>query len=157
MVQRKSEEQPVRVEREAEQAPQVPAGTSEQPQALAPAPGARGETVREPRAAEPFEGSVLRELTDELGLTRPGPGGHRRSDAWLREEVCERLWRDPHVDVGEVSVEVKHGTVVLEGTVPERAMKHRIEDIAAGCRGVYDVENRIRVTSGASPPGAGIV
>jgi osmotically-inducible protein OsmY len=37
----------------------------------------------------------------------------------IREEVCERLWAEPHVEVGDVSVEVKDGVVTLEGTVPD--------------------------------------
>jgi osmotically-inducible protein OsmY len=59
--------------------------------------------------------------------------------------VCERLWRDPRVDVSDVSVEVSDAVVTLEGSVPDRQMKHAIEDIAASCRGVMEVENRIRV------------
>jgi osmotically-inducible protein OsmY len=35
--------------------------------------------------------------------------------------------------------------VVLEGTVPERRMKHAIEDLADACPGIQDIENRIRV------------
>ena len=102
--------------------------------------------------------SILRQLTDELGITRPGPKGHQRSDTRGREDVCERLAHEPRVDVSDVTVEVKDGAVTLEGTVPHRQMKHAIEDMAAGCRGVVHVENRIRVTEiRASPPGAGIV
>ena len=46
----------------------------------------------------------------------------------------------------EFKVEVKDGKVRLEGSVPERTMKHRIEDIAEECSGVKDVDNRIRVS-----------
>ena len=41
---------------------------------------------------------------------------------------------------------VRDGVVQLDGTVRLRRMKHDIEDIAANCPGVEDVENRIRVT-----------
>jgi osmotically-inducible protein OsmY len=116
-----------------------------------------GGPVRERGAAGEDDGGILRGLADELGITRPVPADHPRSDMRVREDVCERLWRDPHVDVGEVSVEVNDGIVVLEGSVPQRQMKHRIEDIAAGTAGVHDVENRIRVSAGASPRGAGNV
>ena len=54
--------------------------------------------------------------------------------------------QSPFIDAGEVSVEVKDGKVSLEGTVPDRSMKHRIEDIAEQCIGVKDVDNRIRVS-----------
>jgi hypothetical protein len=49
------------------------------------------------------------------------------------------------VDASDVSVDVRSGRVVLEGTVPERHMKHRIEDIAEQCFGVTDVDNNVRV------------
>ena len=99
-------------------------------------------------AASPSDGT-LRKITDELGLTQPDPTAHeQRPDERLREEVCEHLWRGAHVDVSEVTVDVQGGVVTLQGTVPHRQMKHAIEDIVATCRGVRDVENRIRVQTG---------
>jgi hypothetical protein len=94
---------------------------------------------------QPENRGLLRTLTDGLGITRSGPKGYQRSDERIREDVCERLWQDARVDVGDVSVEVSAGVVRLEGTVPQRPMKHAIEDIVASCRGVKDVENAIRV------------
>ena len=88
---------------------------------------------------------IFNRVAVSLGLRRPGPKNYQRSDERIREDICERLWHDPHLDVGDVSVEVANGTVGLEGTVPHRHMKHRIEDIAASAVGVKDVENRIRV------------
>lgn len=80
---------------------------------------------------------------------RKGPKGYVRSDEHLRDDVCERLYRCPRVDVSEVSVEVDHGTVSLQGGVPERQMKHAIEDIVAQCFGVREIDNRIRVMRGS--------
>lgn len=74
-----------------------------------------------------------------------GPKGYKRSDERIHEDICERLIDSDHVDCGDVSVEVKDGTVTLEGTVPDRYMKYEIEDIADSCSGVRDVENNIRV------------
>lgn len=73
------------------------------------------------------------------------PKGYVRSDDRIRDDVCEMLYRAPGVDVSNVSVETKSGTVTLEGTVPDRRMKHRIEDLCEHCIGVNDVDNRIRV------------
>ena len=50
-----------------------------------------------------------------------------------------------YVDASDVSIEVKDGKVTLEGSVPERRMKHTIEDAVDECIGVKDIENRIRV------------
>ena len=108
-------------------------------------------------SASPGEGT-LRKITDELGITQPAsshqhtsqpaPGAGQRSDARIREDVCERLLHEARVDVSDVSVEVHEAVVTLEGSVRYRDMKHAIEDIVASCRGVADVENRIRVARG---------
>ena len=59
--------------------------------------------------------------------------------------MCERLAHALDIDVSDVTVQVQDGCVVLDGTVPSRWMKHDIEDLADGCMGVRDVENRVRV------------
>jgi hypothetical protein len=51
------------------------------------------------------------------------------------------------IDAGDVTIEVQTGKVSLEGTVPERRMKHVIEDIVDACPGVQDIDNRLRVAS----------
>ena len=76
-----------------------------------------------------------------------GPKGYQRSDARIREDVCERLMQEDRIDSSEVTVDVYDAVVVLHGSVPERRMKHAIEDVAARCAGVVDVDNRIRVSA----------
>lgn len=76
-----------------------------------------------------------------------GPKGYQRSDERLKEDISERLMMADHVDSSEVTVNVVGGKVTLEGSVPDRYMKHYIEDLADRCPGVQDVDNRIRVTS----------
>jgi hypothetical protein len=73
------------------------------------------------------------------------PKGYRRSDERIREELCETIMRRPDVDASEVDVLVKDGEVTLTGTVHERRMKRRIEDIAEDILGVADVHNQIKV------------
>jgi hypothetical protein len=79
------------------------------------------------------------------GMRGRTPKGYTRSDDRIKDDVCEQLYRTPDIDVSEVTVEARNGTVTLEGTVPDRRMKHRIEDLCEQCIGVQDVENRIRV------------
>lgn len=74
-----------------------------------------------------------------------GPKGYTRSDERIREDICERLHHEPYIDVREVGVQVRDGTVTLEGTVPRRVMKHRIEDICEACSGVREIDDRISV------------
>ncbi len=76
---------------------------------------------------------------------RTGPKGYQRSDERLREDISERLMQADHIDSSEVTVQVLGGKVILEGTVPDRYMKHEIEDLAVSAPGVQDIENRIRV------------
>lgn len=76
---------------------------------------------------------------------RRGPKGYHRSDERIKEDICERLMQREHIDAGDVTVEVKESRVTLEGQVPERRMKHEIEDIVDSVMGVQDVDNRIHV------------
>jgi hypothetical protein len=94
-------------------------------------------------------GSFSQGGTGRLGhWPRRGPKGYQRSDERIREDICERLIRSEHIDSSEVTIEVSGGNVTLEGTVPDRRMKHAIEDMAEATFGVNDVENRVRVARG---------
>jgi hypothetical protein len=84
---------------------------------------------------------------------RRGPKGWRRSDAALHDAVCERLARSHDLEVADVSVEIRDGHVTLEGTVADRPMKRAIEDRIAGCAGVSDVDNRLKVMRPGAAPG----
>jgi osmotically-inducible protein OsmY len=97
------------------------------------APGQRGESRHHERPG------LLRRLF------KRGPKGYQRSDERLREDISERLMESHDVDSSEVSVLVVSGKVTLDGTVPDRYMKHYIEDLVDACPGVQDIDNRIRV------------
>lgn len=74
-----------------------------------------------------------------------GPKGYTRSDERIADDISEQLWRAEHIDSSEVAVAVENGMVKLSGTVPERWMRHGIEDVADSCMGVKDIENNVRV------------
>src|SRR5690606_15411737 len=76
-----------------------------------------------------------------------GPRNYTRSDERITEDLCERLTRDHDVDASGIEVKVANGTATLEGTVSQRWMKHRAEDLADSCSGVRNVENRLKVRS----------
>lgn len=83
-----------------------------------------------------------------------GPRGWTRSDARIREEICERMARHGHLDASRLRVEVTDGEVTLEGEVPNRLQKRLAEDIADRVLGVVDVHNRLtlpRSTTRATP------
>jgi hypothetical protein len=86
---------------------------------------------------------------------RRGPRNYERSDERIHEEIHERLTHALHIDVHDVTVEVKAAKVTLYGTVPHRVMKHAIEDIVAACPGVKDIENKLTVALIAPWPQSG--
>lgn len=93
--------------------------------------------------------SGVRRLPKKARKYPPGPKGYQRTDERIREEICDELMQTDHIDSSEVTVDVAAAKVTLDGTVPERWMKHAIEDLADACPGVQDVENRIRIKSAA--------
>jgi osmotically-inducible protein OsmY len=81
-----------------------------------------------------------------------GPRNYTRSDDRIREDINEQLMDADDIDASDVSVEVKDGVVTLSGSVEQRWLKHRIEDMADNCNGVKDVRNEIRVQSRSDWP-----
>jgi osmotically-inducible protein OsmY len=88
--------------------------------------------------ADPYRGT-------QRGFRGIGPKNYVRSDERIAEDINETLMDADDIDASQVSVRVKDGVVTLEGTVEQRWIKHRIEDVAEGCSGVRDIENRIRL------------
>jgi osmotically-inducible protein OsmY len=86
-----------------------------------------------------------------------GPKNYTRSDERIRDDLNERLTDSDEIDASGISVDVNSGVATLTGTVEQRWMKHRAEDLAEACSGVRDVNNQIRVTNasqGSSTMGA---
>jgi hypothetical protein len=81
------------------------------------------------------------------GFRGLGPKGYRRSDERLQEDICERLTDDPMIDASDVTVQVAGGVVTLEGSVSDRRLKHRIEDMVEQCGGVGEIRNNLSVKS----------
>jgi BON domain len=75
-----------------------------------------------------------------------GPKNWRPSDERIRETVNELLTDHDGVDATEVEVMVENCDVTLTGEVGSRWEKRLAEDIAASCRGVHDVHNRLKVS-----------
>lgn len=74
-----------------------------------------------------------------------GPSSYRRADARVLDDVHERLCDDDLLDASDIEVRCEDGVITLEGTVEDRRMKHRAEDLADSVRGVDRIDNRIRV------------
>ena len=74
-----------------------------------------------------------------------GPKNWRPSDERIRETVNELLTDHDGIDPTDVEVTVENADVTLTGEVGSRWEKRLAEDIAASCRGVHDVHNRLKV------------
>lgn len=74
-----------------------------------------------------------------------GPVAYQRPDSSIREEICEILTYDSHIDASEIEVSVEDGEVTLDGTVTDRSQKKRAQGLADSISGIRDVHNRITV------------
>jgi len=74
-----------------------------------------------------------------------GPKGYKRSDERTREDVCDAIAHQGHIDATDVEVKVEGGIVTLSGTVIHRHDKRGLEHIAERCRGVHEVHNELRL------------
>jgi hypothetical protein len=95
-------------------------------------------------------GHGIRSLFRDEGSGHPdhrgrGPKGYARSDERIREDLCERLTENPHLDASEIEVGVQSREVTLSGTVSTRFEKRHAEDIADAVSGVGHVQNNLRV------------
>jgi osmotically-inducible protein OsmY len=69
----------------------------------------------------------------------------QRSDDRIREDVCERLTEDPHIDASDIEVAVEGGEVTLIGSIKSRTVKHYVEDLVERVSGVRHVQNNLRI------------
>jgi osmotically-inducible protein OsmY len=74
-----------------------------------------------------------------------GPKGFKRSDARIKELVCERLTFSKDVDASGFEVAVSEGLVTLEGVVNNKKEKWIAEDLIDDISGVRDVHNHLTV------------
>jgi hypothetical protein len=74
-----------------------------------------------------------------------GPKSYQRSDERVKEDVSERLRDDPRIDASEITIDVTGGRVSLSGEVDSRRTKHQVEDLVDACRGVQEIDNRLRI------------
>ena len=81
------------------------------------------------------------------GYRGVGPRDYVRADERIVEEINEQLTDADDLDASGITLTVENGIATLGGSVPQRRMKHRAEDIAVACNGVRDVRNEIQVNT----------
>lgn len=74
-----------------------------------------------------------------------------RGDDRIRADVCAALAASADADASQIEVQVEDGRVTLTGTTADAGTRRAVEDVAAGCRGVRDVRNYVRLDPAARP------
>ncbi len=72
-----------------------------------------------------------------------GPKGWHLSDEKIRDNICEALARNIHLDASGLEVEVSDGVVHLKGEVNDKLMKREAEKIVNNQFGVKDYKDEI--------------
>jgi len=103
-----------------------------------------GYYARDPHPRD-FGGDYARERALEPSFRGRGPKNYRRSDDLIADDIHRILTDDDELDATNIDVQVENGEVMLTGAVSNRWAKRHAEDLAAECRGVHDVQNRLRV------------
>jgi osmotically-inducible protein OsmY len=73
--------------------------------------------------------------------TRPD----RSADRKILDELNDRVKSTREINSIDVEVRVESGDVTLVGTVPERAMRQRLEELASTVEGVKSIDNQVHL------------
>jgi BON domain len=106
-----------------------------------------GELARAPRGIYEDDRGRVHQFghQQEHSFRGRGPKGYRRGDERIREDLCERLTEDAHIDASEMEVAVANGEITLSGAVRSREEKRHAEDLAEMVSGAREVHNNLRV------------
>lgn len=72
-----------------------------------------------------------------------GPGGERRDDERILEDIRDRLTQHAEIDANEILVAVSNGEVTLTGVVADSRIKRVVEANVVMIPGVVDVHNEL--------------
>jgi len=93
-------------------------------------------------APEPFS------VDDYVGKSQKS---RRPADQKLLREIWTLLLKDKSLALSEIEIDVKDERIRLMGTVPELAVRDRLEDLIADCWGVSDIQNEIHILKPLGP------
>ncbi len=78
---------------------------------------------------------------------RMGEHPAARADSDIRADLDARLAAVEEFDPEEVELVVREGIVLMLGSVADRGVKRRLEDLAASVRGVREIHNQLQIGS----------
>jgi osmotically-inducible protein OsmY len=74
-----------------------------------------------------------------------GPKNYLRPDENILDHVVELLTWSPDVDASDITIAVKDGIVILAGTVPDRWMIYRVDELMEEVHGVKNFDNHLKL------------
>jgi hyperosmotically inducible protein len=74
-----------------------------------------------------------------------GTTGKAVSDGWIKSKIAAQYVTEDSLDNSDIDIDVKKGTVVLNGAVRSTAAKTRATAIAKGTDGVKNVTNNLKI------------
>jgi osmotically-inducible protein OsmY len=72
----------------------------------------------------------------------------RLPDDIIRQQIIDKLTKDPGIDTSKIHVEVEDGKVILKGKADTDEEKHLAAKLARSVEGVSEVENHLHVELG---------
>ncbi|PYE24372.1 BON domain-containing protein [Paraburkholderia silvatlantica] len=63
----------------------------------------------------------------------------------LSHKIRSALAKDKKIDIAKITVRVRDGAVVLQGSVPEQSQIERATEVAKGVQGVTSVKNALTI------------
>jgi osmotically-inducible protein OsmY len=69
-------------------------------------------------------------------------------DEIIRQNIIDRLTKDPGIDTSKIHVEVENGKVILKGKADTETEKQLSEKIARSVAGASEVENHLHIEIG---------
>lgn len=79
-----------------------------------------------------------------------GPASWTRSDEFIEDDICKRLYSDSSVDATGLQIAVENGNLTLSGYVPTERQRLTAMALASSVTGVKHLNNHIDI---AAPTG----
>ena len=94
------------------------------------------------------ESERIKPRTSERSLQDESAPPETLSDRILQRVVCDRLSLEPELATSDVQVDVREGTVIVNGSADTMNTKYRLEELIKRVEGVKNIENNLKVRVG---------
>ena len=94
------------------------------------------------------ESERVKPRTGGISLNDESSQSEKLSDRVLRRVITERLSVEPELATCDVQVDVRQGTVIVNGSADTMNSKYRLEELIKRVDGVHTIENNLKVRVG---------